>query len=216
MITVNYFGAGSIRGRGQAPLQYLMTYAWVIIAVTALGFILWYFGVLSFGDDEPAGSGFQQVTALYSSCRMSSGVWAAGGGLNGSSCSFYNGRGWSIVIKGLNITVDGKTCQYMVAEKGGSYVYRECVDAFGDCGELVCAGYDCDSSKSPLMVPKDGTFTVYAVSNESWLYDNPAEPCNRIVEGRRYNLHVDIEYDTLMAGTQVTRHSEGDIYVTGR
>jgi hypothetical protein len=55
--------------KGQAALEYAMTYGWVALVLITVGFSLWYLGILS-PASSPTGAavGFSSVAPLESSC----------------------------------------------------------------------------------------------------------------------------------------------------
>ena len=61
--------------RGQAALEYLMTYGWAILIVGFVGLILWQMGIFKITPSQPGYSGFSQVRpldwALYSNGTLS-------------------------------------------------------------------------------------------------------------------------------------------------
>lgn len=52
--------------RGQAALEYLMTYGWAILVILIVGIALWQMGVFSPSATKPGCSGFSQLMPLDS------------------------------------------------------------------------------------------------------------------------------------------------------
>lgn len=57
-------GRISENGRGQAALEYLMTYGWAILVILIVGIALWQMGVFNPPATQPGCSGFSQLMPL--------------------------------------------------------------------------------------------------------------------------------------------------------
>jgi hypothetical protein len=55
--------------RGQAALEYLMTYGWAILVILVVGIALWQMGVFSPPSTPPGCSGFSQLMPLDSQLK---------------------------------------------------------------------------------------------------------------------------------------------------
>ncbi|MFH1500840.1 MAG: hypothetical protein ABIE22_02740 [archaeon] len=94
--------------KGQAAMEFLMTYGWAILAAIVVIAVLAWFGVFNLGNLAPSAC----VISPPFSCEEY-GISAA----NGVRLVIRNGYGDTVSIAGINVTgCDKDTTQYMVSD----------------------------------------------------------------------------------------------------
>ncbi len=212
-------------GRAQGAMEYLMSYGWAILVVMAIGGALWQLGVLEVGGSVPAtAAGFQALKPLLPTCEMRNTLWWPPGNYNGFTCQFVNGAGGEIRLKDLMVTVDGKTCYYPVLDlfpvespTDSFYLWRTCV--LDPCGgpfsvnertSVTCWVMNAPSCYVPI--PNGGQFSVMAFTNPATRTD----PCANLVDGKVYDVDIEVTYEIDVGGVPATKVSSGRIRLPGK
>jgi len=132
--------------KGQAAMEFLMTYGWAILVVMIVIAALWYFGVLT------------PTTFLPERCTLGTGIACKDHKINAQKDEIYltlvNGLGEGIIITKINITGDGNNYfqQCNVIPKTDPNCHNLCLD-----------GCECDypgGSQTGIHIPNGGEETI--------------------------------------------------------
>jgi hypothetical protein len=204
--------------RGQGAMEYLMSYGWAILLVMMVGVAMWRMGVFNIGGTTPASaSGFQSFKPLLATCEFKEGVWWGPGYATGFTCQFVNGAGTTVLLKNADIRINNDTkCPFDIVSDKPSPVPcpGENVYFFTSSGSLFCR--DQRSCSAPgcqgVSIPENGIFTVVTCDG---MPAGPSSPC-LAENGRRYDVHVDLTYDSIVGGVTTTKHEKGTVSVSGQ
>ncbi len=212
-------------GRAQGAMEYLMSYGWAILVILAVGGAMWQLGVLDIGGSiPPTAAGFQALKPLLPTCEMKNTIWW--GTYSGFTCQFVNVAGGEVMIKDINITVDGKYCSFPLIDLIPAYLWGESFYFYRSCPTTsTCFGpisvdsrpptHFCNPANTPdcyLPVPNGGQFSV---DTFTWPLARD-DPCADIVDGRPYSVDVDLTYEIDVGGVAATKVSSGRIQLTGK
>jgi len=209
-------------------MEYMMTYGWAVLIVMVAGVVLWRLGIFNISSSiAPTSQGFHILRPVLATCRMEKGVWRPN--YNGFSCQFTNNAGAAIKVFGFNISVDGKSCRWMILDAiptytagVSDYIYRTCSSENFACTITLCSLTNPAPSRCQpfgwmalYTIPKDAQFSVMALSNTGVAPGGTIGPCVDITSERKYEVDVELTYEISMGGVTSVKTDNGIIQITG-
>jgi hypothetical protein len=198
-------------------MEYLMSYGWAILVIMIVGAALWQLGIFNMGGNvAPTMSGFQALKPLLATCKLGTSIYGFPAA-RGFSCQFVNNAGTRIVIKDMNFSVNGKSCNHNYidinpdsANPTAIQLYRLCNTKNFDCPLFMCWDLNLGASclgTTWVPIEKDRQFTASVFDNGFSVY------CQTIKTGDPYTVAVDVTYDTAGIGVASTKRSTGTIHM---
>jgi hypothetical protein len=193
-------------------MEYLMSYGWAILVVMVVGVAMWQLGIFNMHSVPTTASGFQAIQPIVATCAKDTDIWVPGQQDRGFTCQFFNNAGTDINLKGLWVTVEGKSCYGFAFDTNPKYIagssrilWYNCNNENLDCHFSTCM--NCVAGRIPIQ--KDGQFSVKSYSRPS----GQIGPCWTMEEGRNYEVTVDIIYDVTLGGVTSEKQSSGIIHL---
>jgi len=218
------------RNRGQAAIEYILTYGWVVLLVMLVYIVLLHLGVL-----EPkvgmslTASDFSTLKPILASCSVGSNNWnPPESDVKGFTCTFINAAGTNIWVRDVTVTLtklgdQPQVCPVNVvaskSEEGGitttsnDWILLKNVPASG-VPTYFCYQNDPDAGscsnvvgdgKQSWQLKKDTEFVVLGLGTS-------ADPtCFDLKSTDRFSFKIDIEYAIDLGAAYAVKHAIGTV-----